>query len=138
MVTTLSTFIIGITVNSLQVQRPALILRKGNLSETNQAADLEIKRLFFSAPKAFSNKQWPPQEAGVGIAIQKLDKLDKQNVSIKIVYDDGVFNVSRTALQEKIKERDCYNRNGRFLCGYLTRNDVYTLARALKKGAKTS
>lgn len=94
---------------------------------------MEIKRLFYSAPKAFAYKKWPKQEAGVGLAIKKIEKINKPTISLKIVYDEQVFDVPRNALIEKIKQRDCYNKNGRFLCGYLTRNDIYSLARSLKK-----
>lgn len=103
------------------------------MSEQVETADLEIRRLFFSAPKAFAYKHWPAHEAGVGLAIKKLEKINKPTINIKVIYDEQVFSVPRSALLEKIKQRDCYNKNGSFVCGYVTRNGIYSLARALKK-----
>jgi len=95
--------------------------------------------LFFSAPNAFKHKGWQRGEAGIGFAVTKIQqKADKPVISIKVAYDDNIYKVSPRRLLAKIKEKNCYNKNGRFICGYITKNDLFSLARGSKQDGATN
>jgi len=95
--------------------------------------------LFFSASNAFKHKGWQRGEAGIGFAVAKVQqKTDKPAISIKVAHDDNIYKVSPKRLLAKIEEKDCYNKNGRFICGYITKNDLFSLARGSKEDRKTN
>ncbi len=109
------------------------------MTNTDKQADINIKQLFFSASKAFKDKSWTGGEAGVGFAVNKLEKQsNKPQITIKVAHDDRFFVVSPNSLIQKIKEKDCFNYNGSQLCGYITKSDLYGLTRGLKGGGKTN
>ena len=112
-------------------------LERLELTNTDRQADIDIKQLFFSASKAFKDKSWVGGEAGIGFAVNKLKKKShKPQIVVRVAHDDRVFVVPTNKLIQKIEEKDCFNYNGSQLCGYITKSDLYSLARASKKDTK--
>lgn len=96
---------------------------------------LHIKQLFWNAPKEFKDRGWQKGEAGVGIALAKIDaRADKSLIPIRICKDEKIYKVSPPLLANRIKLRGCYNQNGNFRVGYITKSDIYDLARQSKEG----
>lgn len=96
---------------------------------------LHIKQLFWNAPKEFKNLGWKEGEAGVGIALAKIEaRADKHIIPIRICKDERIYKVSPPLLANRIKLRGCYNQNGSFRVGYVTKSDIYDLARQSKEG----
>jgi hypothetical protein len=97
--------------------------------------NLHIKYLFYSAHKAFKAKGWKSGEPGVGIAIDKLEKYrstSSQPVAIRLCNEPKSYVVDPTKLLGVVKKKGCFNNNGNHLCGYVTKSDIYRLARGSK------
>ena len=111
------------------------------MSDTNNiqgAPALRIPYYFWNAPRVFRQKGWEAKEAGVGIAIPKLEHYkDKPTIEIIVGKKERAYKVSPNDLLNKIEQRGCFNQNGRQLCGYVTENDLHSLAKASKGGTNS-
>lgn len=98
-------------------------------------SDLYIKRPYYGAFKEFG---WKNKDWGYGIATSKLEKLESQGKKYITVQLDGadVYEVELPKLKRRIGLRNSYNVNGRERCGYVTKSDIYELARGLKTPGK--
>lgn len=109
-----------------------------NTIKNQEAPALRIPFYFWNAPRVFQRKGWEAKEAGIGVAIPKLEHYrDKPAIDVIVGKKERSYTVSPNDLLEKIEQRGCYNQNGRQLCGYVTENDLYSLAKA-SKGVKDS
>jgi hypothetical protein len=101
----------------------------------SSAPVLEVPYYFWNAPRVFKSKGWEAKEAGIGIALPKLERYrDKPTVTIAVNKGKQTFDVSPQKLLDTIESKGCYNQNGKYVCGYVTKGDLYSLASASKEG----
>lgn len=102
-------------------------------SDQRRLVDLHIKRPYYGAFREFG---WKQKDWGYGVALSKLQKLEntgKTTLTIQLEKPD-TFEVELVKLKRRIQLRNSYNVNGKERCGYLTKSDIYELARRHKNG----
>lgn len=104
------------------------------MSKTKDTPELFIKRPYYGAYKEFG---WTDKDWGWGFADDKLDTLEKQGkqtIYVVLGKPSHRYKVKTQGLREAIKQKGSYNRNGKFVCGYLTEYEVAKTAELVNKG----
>lgn len=103
------------------------------MTKTNVTPDLYIKRPYYGAFKEFG---WKDKDWGWGISLEKLEKLEEKGtpfITVELQKPTDIFEVDVSQLKQRIKKRGSYNRNGSATCGYITKSDLFELARKASK-----
>lgn len=103
------------------------------MAKHNATPDLYIKRPYYGAFKEFG---WKDKDWGWGISLEKLEKLEEKGtpfITVGLEKPTDVFEVGIDQLKQRIEKRGSYNNNGITRCGYITKSDLFELARKASK-----
>ena len=103
------------------------------MAKENVTPDLYIKRPYYGAFKEFG---WKEKDWGWGISLEKLGKLEARGllyITVRLEKTTDIFEVVTAELRRRIEKRGSYNYNGSTRCGYITKSDLFELARNASK-----